>query len=379
MARTRSAKPEWLENKQCWRVRYTDENGKRKSGGCFPKEQYALACEKLKKLNIEVEEIKLGYRLPRLPNKTFDELCEYWLMHRTSKKRSPKDDNSIISCHLRPFFGSMLIREIGIEYTDKFKQEKAHLNPKTQSNILTLLISMLKLANDINWIRKVPPIQKPSITSGANDFSYLRSIDEKRRFLLAALDEGQLAYVLYATALETGMRQGEIAGLRWNDIDFERKLITVQRSFNGPTKSNKVRHIPILATLLPVLQEWKLKQSGPLVFPNRDGNMNQRSARIFKQIFHRILDRADFPKTRKPNGHWKRYIVFHDLRHTFASHWMMNGGNLNKLRIILGHSKTTTTLIYAHFSPEAFAEDFNRMGATPLIREAKVIPLQKGF
>jgi integrase len=52
------------------------------------------------------------------------------------------------------------------------------------------------------------------------------------------------------------MRAGELAALEWPDIDFERRLITVQRSFDGPTKSDRVRYVPILTPLLSILREW---------------------------------------------------------------------------------------------------------------------------
>ena len=53
---------------------------------------------------------------------------------------------------------------------------------------------------------------------------------------------------------------------------------------------------------------------------------------------------------------------FHDLRHTFASHWVMRGGDLFKLQKILGHSSIEITLRYAHLAPHAFADDYGRLG-----------------
>ncbi len=85
------------------------------------------------------------------------------------------------------------------------------------------------------------------------------------------------------------------------------------------------------------------------------------SARVFQEIFHRVLDAAGFPKVEK-NGKPRRYIVFHDLRHTFASHWVMNGGDIFKLQKILGHKDVTMTMRYSHLSPAAFATDLGRLG-----------------
>jgi integrase len=144
------------------------------------------------------------------------------------------------------------------------------------------------------------------------------------------------ACIFYATAIFTGMRAGEIAALEWSDVDLDRRLITVQRSFDGPTKSDRVRYVPILDPLLPVLRAWRLRHPGRLVFTNIAGTMFGSSARIFQEVLHRVLDAAQLPKVQR-NGKERPYVRFHDLRHTFASHWAMKGGDLFKLQKILGH------------------------------------------
>lgn len=158
------------------------------------------------------------------------------------------------------------------------------------------------------------------------------------------------------------MRAGEIAGLLWTDIDFSKRLIMVGRSYDGPTKNGEIRYVPLLDVLMPLLIDWRKKfPDSLLVFPSESGEMQQESARIFQEILHRVLDRAGFPKVSR-SGKVKRYIVFHDLRHTFASHWMMNHGNIFKLQKILGHKSLQMTLRYSHLEPAAFAEDYSRLG-----------------
>jgi hypothetical protein len=68
-------------------------------------------------------------------------------------------------------------------------------------------------------------------------------------------------FALYATAVFTGMRAGELGGLRWDDVDFDKRLVTVQRSFDGPIKAGDIRYVPILDALLPVLRAWRLRCS----------------------------------------------------------------------------------------------------------------------
>jgi integrase len=191
-----------------------------------------------------------------------------------------------------------------------------------------------------------------------------------------ARDEGEDVFTLYATAIYTGMREGELGGLRWEDVNFERRIITVQRSFEGPTKAGDVRYVPIMDPLLPVLRDWRLRCPGTLVFPNEAGRMHQKSARIFQEILHRVLERAQFP-TIERKGKSARYIVFHSLRHTFASHWVMAGGDLFRLQKVLGHKSITMTQRYAHLSPDVFAADYARLGKAAPTEVAEVRPIRK--
>ncbi len=341
-----------------WRIRWRDHTGRRRSA-VFS--EYREAQRALTMRIAETEQVRRGERDPEPEERRFDELAAYWLEHRAARKRSARHDISIISAHLRPAFAGMRLRDIGVVELDAFMAARRHLAANTVRNQVRLLLAMLRLAVDLNWLRKVPRVKVPKPRLFDRDYRFLRTSEEVQRFLRAARDSGEDAYVLYATAVFTGMRQGELAALRWSDVDLQRRQIVVQRSFQGPTKAGDVRYVPVLDELLVILRAWRLKAGGSwLVFENEAGRMHAGSARIFKQRFHRVLDAAGFP--RPPEGeHAAHYINFHGLRHTFASHWVMRGGDLFKLQKILGHKSVEMTLRYAHLQPSAFAEDFGRM------------------
>ncbi len=350
-----------------WRIRWTDARGQRQSA-VF--DEFRTAQAELAKNQAETADVRRG-RLAQIdPDKTCDELFDYWLDKRALHKRSSKDDVSIIRAHLRPFFGKMRVMDVGVEDGDDYINEKDELSPKTVSNHLTLLKTMLNVAASfkVPWLIRVPKLRKPKVSLFSTDYQYLRTNEEIERFLRAARAEGEYVFVLYAVAIYTGLRAGELAALEWPDIDLERRLITVQRSFDGPTKSDKVRYVPILTPLLGVLKEWRLRHPGRLVFTNRDSGMYRESGRIFQEVLHRVLDAAGFPKVIR-GGKERPYVRFHDLRHTFASHWVMKGGDLFKLQKILGHQSVVMTQRYAHLAPEAFQADYDRFGretpATP--------------
>jgi integrase len=140
-----------------------------------------------------------------------------------------------------------MLHEIGVAQIDKFIVDRARLDKKTIANHLTLLGAMLKAAQDLGWLLVLPRIRKPKVRLNA-DFGYLRTDEELRRFLAAAHDEDKGAFVLYAAAAYTGMRAGELAGLQWGDVNFEQRLIAVQRSYAGPTKEKADHAIKRLST-----------------------------------------------------------------------------------------------------------------------------------
>ncbi len=134
----RPAKPFQAEGK--WWIRVSNEFGKRKkkSFGSYADAMKALIAEQAR-----VGEVKDGRRSPTPPDRTFDQLADYWLANRVPQKRSPKDHTSIIRCHLRPCFGPMKLREIGVADTDHLQVERLHLDKKTVANILTLFITTM--------------------------------------------------------------------------------------------------------------------------------------------------------------------------------------------------------------------------------------------
>lgn len=345
-----------------YRIRWTDESGTRRSATYSSKKEAEL---ELLKLKLEVHNIKRGGQHRFLEKQTFDDLAAYWLKEVAPNKRSFKDQVSIINLHLKPHFSGLRLSEINQSHVQKFTNHKSALSQKTIINHLTVLISMLNLAVDMRWLREAPRLKKPKLIRDST-YAYLKTDEEVNRFLEASKYFGLNVFSLNATALFTGLRAGELAGLRWVDINFETRRICVQRSFDKPTKSGEIRYVPILDSLMKVLVEWR--SHGVVceyVFPSQAGTMLLESGRIFQETFKRVLDRGEFPK-RMIGGKEKYYITFHDLRHTFASHWMMKGGDIYRLQSILGHQSIEMTQRYAHLSPHIYKEDYGRLNSLGL-------------
>lgn len=344
-----------------------DEIGRRRSEvyDDYKDAEYALLARKM-----EVEQIRRGLRVRPPESRTFDELANGWLETRTPKKRTRKDDESITRVHLLPAFSELKISDVTAERIAVFQADLiASKAPQTARNILVLLGGMLRQAVEWGWIEKEPKIRLPRVRYFSGDYRWLKTTEEREHFLLAAkAHHWPVVFPMYATAIYTGMRAGELAGLSWEDISFERRLITVQRSYGGLTKSGEVRRVPILDELLPILKEWKLASgSKRLAFPNNKGRMWDQSGRIFQEVLHSVLQRGGFPL---------KYITFHSLRHTFASHWVMNGGDPYALQEILGHKDSKMTKRYAHLRPDAYQKYWGIMGPAKC-REDKIVEMHK--
>lgn len=156
----------------------------------------------------------------------------------------------------------------------------------------------------------------------------------------------QYLRVAVTVALHTGMRKGEILSLRWNQINWEKRHVLLT-----DTKNNEPRRVPIDTGLLHEFSDHRSRiKNEELVFPSYDRDGNVVPLNDVKVGFGRILRDASIENFR-----------FHDLRHTFASHYMMSGGNLYTLAKILGHKDFKMTQRYADLSPDFIDRERARM------------------
>ncbi len=166
-----------------------------------------------------------------------------------------------------------------------------------------------------------------------------------------SLEAHRLA-VAVELALRVGLRKGEILGLRWSDIDLASQRLTIARSFESTPKSGKLRHLRLPAACVEPLRSWRqhsARSTAGLVFPGPQGRCYSAHALLGLPA---LLAAAG---CRVPPHPW------HALRHTFASHFIMAGGNILTLQRILGHSDVKMTLIYAHLAPDFLGQELERI------------------
>ncbi|MBN2178222.1 MAG: site-specific integrase [Deltaproteobacteria bacterium] len=174
-------------------------------------------------------------------------------------------------------------------------------------------------------------------------------------------------YPLFLCALRTGMRLGEILGLRWGDIDWHSKFIEVRRSYKrgnmGPTKTGKTRRVDMSEQLIESLRS--------LYVETHKEALKKGTGKIQEAIFHhdgiptaQNSVRYIFKRVLKTAG--LREMRVHDLRHTYASLLLSDGASPVYVKEQLGHTSIQMTVdIYGHLIPSANRDAVNRLDAHP--------------
>ncbi|MCB2230280.1 tyrosine-type recombinase/integrase [bacterium] len=200
------------------------------------------------------------------------------------------------------------------------------------------LKTMLNLARRWGYLKDNPVNQvKPLKTDDKRTVRFL-SVEECHRLLEAATPE---YYSVLFTFLNSGLRKSELEYLRWSDIDLRRGAIAIRSKADWKPKTGE-REVPMTDELKDLFQKLKAKnkpEQDDFIFPIRD---RARSHNWLRNELIRTALRAGITDLTR----------VHTLRHTFASHLVMNGVDLPTVGKLLGHSDIETTMIYAHLAPE---------------------------
>jgi integrase len=245
--------------------------------------------------------------------------------------------NSWFDTVLLPRFGAWPLTDIDRTALEKLDAELVDegLAPGTRAKGQIALRSVLRTAVDAGMLELMPPL--PGLPkSSRKEVNPMRRADFEA-ILAAAAPSARLAFQLAAFA---GLRAGEVRGLRWPDIDWVAKTLTIRRSvssgFETTPKSHHQRRIPLSRVLLAELEAAKLAKVNPWsqVSLTRAGRPWGESG--LNQAFKRALERSG-------RDGW----TFHDLRHFFVSELFRAGVSAEAIRILAGHADLTTTQRYA--------------------------------
>lgn len=355
-----------------WEGRYTagrdPETGKVVYKNVLGKTQ-AEVKEKLKRAIEENTQLDFS----RAGEYTVGQWMDIWFENCAKVKVRPSSHQTYrgyIDHHIKPYIGDLplgklttldlqrlykkLLGDGRVERTESKKQPKG-LSPKTVRNINQVISSALTFAKEQKLIIS-NPTDGCSLPKLEHREMKTLTAEQLQSFLREAKESG--VYEMYYIELATGLRRGELLGLKWEDIDFTTSVIHIRRQvarINGeiieaPLKTkNSYRTVSIGADAVGILIQQKEKSYSEYVFPSPTGG--PMSPDSILHMLHRVLKRAGLPKVR-----------FHDLRHTFATLALQNGVDVKTVSGMLGHYSAGFTLdTYAHVTTQAQRQAANTM------------------
>lgn len=274
-------------------------------------------------------------------------LEEYAQAHK--KARTVADEKGTWRRHLERGFSKRRLDEITREDVQRL-HHKLRNSPYAANDAVKLLRRLYSLAGE-EWGLVSPdmnPARRIKLFKEARRERYLSSEEISRlgQALREAQEEGEDPYAIAAVRLLllTGARAGEILGLRWDEVDFQSRLLRLRDSKTGP------KGVELAAPALEVLAGLqRLRMAGsPWVFPGRDPAKPRND--YIKRSWAKIRQRAGLEDVR-----------LHDLRHSFASMGAAAGYSLKMVGELLGHAHAATTDRYAHLARDPRKEANERI------------------
>lgn len=357
-----------------WEGRYTaginSETGKAICKNVLGKTQ----AEVREKLKIAIENAK-GLDIQQAEKYTLAQWMHLWYENFAKinlRPASHKTYEGYMKNHINPNIGDIPLAKLTTFDLQKFykklltegrvqrtesKNKPLGLSAKTVRNINQLISSSLDAAKAQKLILD-NPTNGCTLPKVERQEMLTLSANQLEKFFAEAKETG--VYELYYIELATGLRRGELLGLKWEDIDFTEATLKIRRQvlrINGeiteaPLKTkNAYRTIALGKDAVEILrsQENRLGKFSPYVFPSPTGTAMSPDSVL--HMLHRVLKRAGLPKVR-----------FHDLRHTFATLALQNGVDIKTVSGILGHFSAGFTLdTYTHTTTASQKEAANTM------------------
>ena len=285
--------------------------------------------------------------------------------------------------HVEPALGRAAVERVTTAQIEAFaaRMLSSGYAPKTVRNVLSFLHSTFEQARRLDWIET-----NPAQTAARPKRRRQGDVDPNLKFLtlpeldrvLAAIPDhevfrsprphrrgragpapppppdvlGPVLRVVVLAAATTGLRQSELLGLRWREVDFDARRIRVRNAFvrgehssEGKSDLSTRRSVPMADVLAEQLSRWStwtaFSAGADLVFAHPQTGRPLDRTKVTRRFKQACRDAG------------VRVVVFHDLRHTFATQLAAAGEPLRAIQEFLGHADLKTTQIYAHYAPSS--------------------------
>jgi integrase len=307
----------------------------------------------------KAEEYKQQLKRSEVVDKSivFADWVERWI--KTYKEKNIKSSTyaikyeSFLETHIKPHFKQVKVANIGQIDIQNFINSKAKFTKETQKRYIGILKAIFESAIKKNIIYKNPVKKKEEKSEIIKKKK--RTYKQKEADTVIEFAKTHTHGAPIIVLLKTGLRRGELLALKWDDIDFEKDVINLQRSvadipYEGKLapivtegsndKKNHNREIPFNEIVRETLS--KIKKTSEYIFPNTKGAINSPNNFSHMQYYYFMKDMHEkYPSIAKLNAH--------ELRHTCGTLLYESGVDLRVIQKIMGHSDLkTTSEIYIH-------------------------------
>lgn len=299
--------------------------------------------------------------------KTINQITEEWKEEKKKyvKKSTYAAYQLLIQNHIKPYFGDLY--EVNEEKVQQFVFDKldAGLSEKTIRVIIIVLKMILKFGIKNGYLEYIQIDAKFPSKQEKKDLDVLSKADQKK-FMEHLRNNFTFKNLGIFICLSTGMRIGEICGLRWCDVDTAEGVIkvrhTLQRIYiiegearhtelllDTPKTANSVRDIPMSSELLKMLKSLnKVVNENYYVISN---DIKPIEPRTYRNYYKKLCKQLDIPE-----------LKFHGLRHSFATRCIESKADYKTVSVLLGHSNISTTLnLYVHPNKEQKKKTIDKM------------------
>lgn len=304
---------------------------------------------------------------------TVDAFYEIWIEYVSKMNKSGTADSYrfYYSKHIKQYLGNMLIRDVRQYHCQNIVNKLVDSNyaHSTISIVCTVMRCLFNYAVECDVIMKTPcNIHLKSVVGRAKRVKEALTTSEHKKFLKHI--EGHVHENQFRFVLQTGLRVGELIGLKWSDVDYEKRTLKIQRTMKylvgknewriGTPKSvSGNRTIPLTDEAIRILKCQFEKNLQLSVRPLEYSDfifVNSSGIPIAETAYYAALD-----KLCKKIG--IKHISMHILRHTFATRCAMSGKmKIKSLQSILGHSSISMTMdYYVHADEEELSDEINKV------------------
>jgi integrase len=288
---------------------------------------------------------------------TFGELMEkHYLPWADANKKRARDDRSLYRCWVGPRLREKpmsAITPLNIERLKKDMRDAGRAEASIK-HALCLIRQAFNKAHEWKLWSGENPCHQVKFPRPNNARQRFLSPREAEMLLAALADTSQQLYRISAISLYTGMRLREVLDIRWSNVDFDNKIISIL-----DTKNGDARQVFITDPVERILSEMGPGEPSELIFRNKFGDKVGWLSKAFKKTVDSIGLNDGIVDPRQK-------VSFHTLRHTFCSWSVMSGTPLYLVGKAVGHRTASMTMRYSHLSPESQRRAFEAAARFPL-------------